>query len=206
MTQEDVRSEGPSAGMFIAFILECIALMMICVVLWEIYDKISEPAEQAMEIHATVTNAMPQGLSNTGLININDAQATSELYQSDDIDNSPYAACDGYVESSWQEGTEGEGYGERIEFYFSEAKVRYVRLELGNWRSENRYYTNNRPKTMTVDIGGDSYQVEFEDDMISQYIVFSEPITASDISFTIDDIYMGQTHDCCISEVTIYEG
>ncbi len=206
MARDDVRSDGPGAGMFIAFILECVALMMICVVLWQIYAKISEPAEQALEVHAKVVQDAPEGLSNSGLIDVNDAQATSELYQSDDIDNSPWAACDGDRDTSWQEGTEGEGYGERIEFYFSEAKVRYVRLELGNWRSENRYYTNNRPKTITVDIGGRSYQLEFIDEMMSQYIVFSEPITATDIQLTIDDIYMGQTHDCCISEVTIYAG
>ena len=59
---------------------------------------------------------------------------------------------------------------------------------------------------MTVDVGGNSYKLDFEDDMVLQYIVFSEPIKASDIQFTIDGIYLGQTHDCCISEITIYEG
>ena len=206
MASDDVRSDGPGAGVFIAFILECAALMMICFVLWEIYAKISAPAEQALEIQARVTSSMPEGLNNAGYISISDAQATSELYQSDDIDNSPYAACDGYTESSWQEGTEGEGYGERIEFYFPESNVRYVKLALGNWRSENRYYANNRPKTMTVDVGGNSYKLDFDDDMVLQYIEFSEPVKASDIQFTIDDIYLGQTHDCCISEITIYEG
>ena len=202
----DARSDGPGAAMIIAFVLECAALMLICVVLWEIYARISEPAEQALEIQASVSFSMPEGMSNAGYIGINDAQATSELYQSDDIDNSPYAACDDEIESSWQEGTEGEGYGERIEFYFQETNVRYVRLALGNWRSEDRYYTNNRPKRMTVDIGGNSFQLDFEDEMAYQYIFFSEPIKASDIQFTIDDIYLGQTHDCCISEITLYEG
>ena len=59
---------------------------------------------------------------------------------------------------------------------------------------------------MTVDIGGNSFQLDFEDEMAYQYIFFSEPIKASDIQFTIDDIYLGQTHDCCISEITLYEG
>ena len=94
MARDDVRSDGPGAGMFIAFILECVALMMICVVLWEIYAKISAPAEQALEVQASVTSSIPNGLNNAGYIGINDAQATSELYQSDDIDNSPYAAVE----------------------------------------------------------------------------------------------------------------
>ena len=44
MARDDVRSDGPGAGMFIAFTFECVALIMICVVLWEIYAKISAPA------------------------------------------------------------------------------------------------------------------------------------------------------------------
>ena len=81
----------------------------------------------------------------------------------------------------------------------------------GMWEGEakeafmNAFQTDlNSLEDMTLDIAGQTYQLSFTDAEIDHYIVFSEPIPANSLIFTIDSVYSGKDADCCISEITPY--
>ena len=140
---------------------------------------------------------------------VDSAEATSELVQHDEtINNSPIRAFDGDVASSWQEGAEGYGEGQVITAHFSDpVSVSCMKLNLGNWKSEESYERNGRPKTLRIDIGGQSYDIEFPDEMKDHYVVFSEPMQNVDsVSFTIGETFNSYFPDCCISEIEFYKG
>ena len=61
---------------------------------------------------------------------------------------------DGDTASSWQEGEDGLGEGTGIRLDFDKtAKMRYMVLYLGNWRSENMWEANARPASLTISVG-----------------------------------------------------
>ncbi len=137
------------------------------------------------------------------------ADGSSELVQHDEtINNSPIRAFDDDVITSWQEGAEGYGEGENITAYFAEkTSVTCIKLCIGNWKSDSAYERNGRPKTLTIELAGQSYDIEFPDEMIEHYVVFSEPMPDVDhVKFTIGETYNSYFRDCCISEIEFYHG
>ena len=140
---------------------------------------------------------------------VDSAEASSELIQRDEtINNSPIRAFDDDVASSWQEGAEGYGEGEIIVAHFNEpVSIACMKLNLGNWKSEEAYERNGRPKTLQIDLCGQAYSIEFPDEMKDHYVVFSEPMPdVKEVSFTINETYNSYFRDCCISEITFYKG
>ena len=140
---------------------------------------------------------------------VDSAEASSELIQRDEtINNSPIRAFDGDFASSWQEGAEGYGEGEIIVAHFNEpVSVACMKLCLGNWKSEEAYERNGRPKILRIDLCGQAYEIEFPDEMKEHYVVFSEPMPDVDsVSFTIGETYNSYFRDCCISEIEFYKG
>ncbi|MCF0146626.1 MAG: zinc ribbon domain-containing protein [Eubacterium sp.] len=133
------------------------------------------------------------------------AEATSTIYQ-DTIDNGPQVLSDGGDWTSWQEGVDGPGLGERVTIYLDgEYSVRYLMLRLGNWASPEEYLSNNRPKKLTFEIGGETFSVTFPDEQREFCMELSKDVTASQVSFTIDSVYAGSLYDdTCINEVTVY--
>jgi hypothetical protein len=116
-------------------------------------------------------------------------------------------AVDGDVITSWQEGAEGQGSGESITLNFEKSEVKVIACCLGNWRDDWLYYANCRPKTMTLQIGNQSFDVEFTDAQIPHYIILSDKVEAESLTLTINEIYEGTDYsDCCISELTVYAG
>lgn len=117
-------------------------------------------------------------------------------------------AIDGDQTTSWQEGEEGTGEGKNIKINLDGAHaVRCLVLNLGNWRSDELWKYNTRPKTLTIQIG-EQFQknVEFTDEKTSFCLVLEEPAEASFVSLTIQESYPGERwEDNCISEVEIYE-
>lgn len=154
---------------------------------------------------ASVTDAEPTDLGNYQQVSVGSASASSELHQAKiQYNNAPIKAADNDPITSWQEGSAGDGIGEWLSFQLSgKSKIEYIDCKLGNWR-DDYYAKNNRPKKMTLNIGGQSYSLEFTDAQIDHYIVFSTPIPASDAKFTIDSVYPGTNADCCVAEITFY--
>lgn len=134
-----------------------------------------------------------------------DAYASSVVEQ-EGYNNSAMVAVDGLLESSWQEGVSGNGEGEYLELYLHGAQpIKYLVLNLGNWRSSDWFYDNNRPKSLTIQVGDYTTTQEFPDGQIEQCIEFSQPIPASKIRLTINSVYEGRDwQDTCIAEVRAY--
>ena len=115
-------------------------------------------------------------------------------------------AFDGLPETSWQDGVDGDGIGEEIGCTFANGcNVKALTLQLGNHRSEDWYVKNNRPKTLTIELGDYSFQVNFSDEMKEHILVFSSPISTSRLNLRVDAVYPGSMYqDTAIAEVGVF--
>ena len=132
----------------------------------------------------------------------------NSIKESDTYDYSAQSAVDGDSSTSWQENEEGTGETTGIQLNFDgNHKVRYVVLYLGNWRSDQLWEYNARPKTLTIQIGDSQKKdVEFSNEKKKFCLSFDEPVDASYISMYVAASYEGNRwNDNGISEVEIYE-
>ena len=144
-------------------------------------------------------------LSGYELVKYTSSEATSTIYQ-EGYDNNPHCIYDGNLYTSWQEGKEDAGIGESVTFNLErEYKIKYLILNIGNWVNDYSFQANNRPSKMKIDIGQQSFEVNFTDEMKQQCIVLSQDVPASTIRMTIQEVYPGHTYDdTCFSEMEIY--
>ena len=156
-------------------------------------------------VQAVRKEAASVDISSSARFEFVDAYASSVVEQ-EGHNNSAMVAVDGLLESSWQEGVSGNGEGEYLELYLHGAQpIKYLVLNLGNWRSSDWFYDNNRPKSLTIQVGDYTTTQEFPDGQIEQCIEFSQPIPASKIRLTINSVYEGRDwQDTCIAEVRAY--
>jgi hypothetical protein len=133
------------------------------------------------------------------------ASASSVVSQAG-YDNSAMVAVDDLLETSWQEGVGGNGEGQYLEVYLDqEQSVKYLVLYLGNWRSQDWFYDNNRPQSLTIQIGDYTTIQEFPDGQTVHCIELSQPVQASRVRLTINSVYGGRDwQDTCIAEVMAY--
>ena len=192
------------SGSLFKFILSSILLAFVCTVL---YGGI-RTTEKVIAVQASVSDDEPSSLGSMKVVTVSSASATSVLHYNDsEYNNEPEMAVDGDETTSWQEGAEGQGSGESITLNFEKTGVKVIACRLGNWRNDWLYYANCRPKTMTLQIGNQSFDVEFTDAQIPHYIILSDKVEAESLTFTINEIYPGDEYDdCCISELTVYAG
>ncbi len=115
-------------------------------------------------------------------------------------------AVDGNTTTSWQEGVNGNGEGEYLEFRLSgESKIRAITVNMGNWRDQSNYNQNGRPRDITVWLDSTSFSVTIPDGMTQYCIEFTSAVTASKVKIRIDSVYKGTNwEDTCISEITFY--
>lgn len=135
------------------------------------------------------------------------ATATSVIDQ-EGHDNSAAMVLDGRDETSWQEGAPGNGVGEGLTLRFDrECKVKYMSFKLGNWRTEDYYWQNHRPKMLEIRTGNSTSLIVFPDAKAEHWIAFSSPCPTSEIQLTIKDVYQGSSakwNDACIAGIEIY--
>ena len=131
--------------------------------------------------------------------------ASSTVIQ-EGYDNSVNMLFDGDLVTSWQEGADGDGINEFVNLRLDrEYQVKYITLNLGNWRDQQRYDENNVPKSLTVWLDEKSFKVEFPHERTQFCLEFSQACAASEIYIRIDEVYEGNLwDDTCISEVGIY--
>lgn len=120
---------------------------------------------------------------------------------------SPDMTVDNMQDTAWNEGTDGDGIGEWIEF--SSKKKQYItgiNILNGYCKSETLYYENHRPKTIEIKFDGMSVDMELDDLYnVYQNIEFAEPVESRRVRIIVKDIYRGTGYDdCCISEIGIY--
>lgn len=132
----------------------------------------------------------------------------NSIKQSDTYDYSAQSTVDGDISTSWQENENGTGETTGIQLNFDgNHKVRYLVLYLGNWRSDQLWEYNARPKNLTIQVGdSQTKDVEFSNEKKKFCLSFEEPLDASHISIYITSAYEGSRwDDNGISEVEVYE-
>ena len=130
----------------------------------------------------------------------------SSTVSQEGYDNSVNSMFDGDVVTSWQEGADGDGINEFVNLKLDrEYQVKYITLNLGNWRDQQRYEENNVPKSLTIWLDEKSFRVEFPHEREQFCLEFSQECPASEIYVRIDEVYEGDLwDDTCISEIGIY--
>lgn len=127
--------------------------------------------------------------------------------------NSADVLVDGNLETSWQEGVDGDGLGESVMLDFGcDVEIMYIEMYLGNHRSDEWFYKNNVPQQVTVACYG------LEDGSYEQFTVYKEehqrgatcvafnrPVNAQQVELFIDSVYKGSMYDdTCIAEIKVY--
>lgn len=131
----------------------------------------------------------------------------NSVKQSESYDYSAKSVVDGDATSSWQENEEGIGEGKGFKLNLDKShKIRYIVLTLGNWRSDQLWEYNARPKILTIQVGEQKKDVEFSNEKKKFCLSFEEPLEAGDVSMYIKEAYEGSRwQDTCISEIELYE-
>ncbi len=163
----------------------------------------ADPADSAV---ASVVMASTVSTSAYNKAVIQTIKASSELLQPG-YDNSARSAVDGNTITSWQDGVSGYGEGQVLDMTLDkEYRVHCINFNLGNWRGQQYYNENSRPKQITLYLGTTRhYTVIFPDGMSQYTVMFSADVPASWIRVQIDSVYPGALYDdTCISEMTIY--
>lgn len=170
-----------------------------------VVDDQTNGTDNQEAVEAICLDAMNMDFSSKPKYNFIDASASSVVSQAG-YDNSAMVAVDGLLETSWQEGVSGNGEGQYLEIYLdNEHPVKYLVFYLGNWRSYDWFYDNNRPQSLTIQIGDYTTTQEFADGQIIHCIELSQPIQASRVRLTINSVYGGRDwQDTCIAEVMAY--
>ena len=140
---------------------------------------------------------------------ITKADASSVIDQ-DLVGNEPIKAFDDNDSTDWQEGVDGPGIGEYLEFAFDKSyPVAYMTFKLGNWlpdKSDKYYWGNCRPKTLQIDSGNNSWNHTFPDGK-EEFLVRLDPETdISNIKITIQDVYTDRIEwkDTAITDIGLW--
>lgn len=140
---------------------------------------------------------------------ITKADASSVIDQ-DLVENEPIKAFDDNDSTDWQEGVDGPGIGEYLEFAFDKSyPVAYMTFKLGNWlpdKSDKYYWGNCRPKTLQIDSGNNSWNLTFPDGK-EEFLVRLDPETdISNIKITIQDVYTDRIEwkDTAITDIGLW--
>ena len=137
---------------------------------------------------------------------ITKANASSVIDQ-DLVGNEPIKAFDDNDKTDWQEGKEGPGIGEYLEFTFDKSyPVAYMTFKLGNWLSDDYYWGNYRPKILQIDSGNNSWNLAFPDGK-DEFLVQLDPETdISNIKITIQDVYTDRIEwqDTAITDIGLW--
>ncbi len=166
-----------------------------------------EPKEEPKQEYFKLVNADEIDFSKYQKLSVASTEENS-VKESESYDYSAKSAVDGDVSTSWQENEEGAGEGKGFQMTLDGPhKIRYVVLHLGNWRSDQLWDYNARPKTLTIQVGDQQVKdVEFSNEKKKFCLSFDEPVEASYISLYIKEAYEGSRwQDNCISEVELYE-
>ena len=159
---------------------------------------------KASDITASLINKESVDMSRLKEVAIVSADSSSIIEQ-DNVDNRAICVFDNNTQTDWQEGVDGPGIGESVTAYFDETvKVHYILLKLGNWKTEEYFYGNNRPSKLGITIGDFNTEVQFPDTWEEFCVELNHPYEASSITFRIDDVYKGISwDDTAITDVRV---
>lgn len=135
-----------------------------------------------------------------------DAEASSTIDQ-DLVTNDSNTVFDDNDNTDWQEGVDGPGIGEYLEFTFDKSyPVAYMTFKLGNWLSDEYYWGNCRPKTLGIVSGSASWNLTFPDGK-KEFLVRLNPETdISSIKIIIQEVYTDKIEwqDTAITDIGLW--
>ena len=144
-------------------------------------------------------------------VDITSAQATSTLTSSKGIVFGIENTYDHDTTTCWQEGVEGSGIGETLNYAFNETLLTRIEFYPGNRKSDTDFADNNRPSKVRVTYFDKDQQVEQKDFDVSDdsgastMITDGEGITCDRIAITILEVYPGAKYDdTCVAEVELF--
>lgn len=174
-------------------------------------------AESVEELTVTMLTAAQarERLAQLGLerLTVDGTWESSVVDQQGTHNNSASALVDNDLETSWQEGVDGDGLGESVMLDFGhEVQVQMVEMYLGNWRTDEWFYKNNVPSEVdlycygaaddtfeTVTVYNEHY------DRTTCWVEFSRPVPLQYLELYINQVYKGSKYDdTCIAEIVVY--
>ena len=162
------------------------------------YVKLLNDSDLLKDIKKSYTR-----VDSSAIINMN----ASSVIDQDLVENEPIKAFDDNDKTDWQEGANGPGIGEYLEFTFDKSyPIAYMTFKLGNWLSDDYYWGNYRPKTLRIDSGSDSWNLTFPDGK-DEFLVELDPETdISDIKIMIQEVYTDQVKwdDTAITDIGLW--
>lgn len=218
LTPEKKRARRYTALLAGIFLLLCLAAgIFLGIRRMNQLDTLEKEYDQKIEESETETSSVETGnirlleeepdLSQNTKLQPASAQADSQK-QSEEEDYSGSRLIDGDQTTSWQEGEEGTGEGKGVTISLDGSHpVRYLVLYLGNWKSDELWRYNARPKSLAIQVGEAEEEIlEFPNEKKVFYLALQEPVEASEIKIRIQSSYEGERwEDNCISEIEVYE-
>ena len=161
--------------------------------------------EEDGETQAQMLYHNPKYLDRYDALSVYSAYASSTIYQ-ERTDNNVMLLFDGDDMTTWQEGVYGYGVGEYIDVsFYDRCKITYIGFKLGNWRNDTWYEKNARPRTMTLQLEGEDFELDFQNAHKVQWVKLENPPEIEDLRLIIDDYYMGTVYeDTCITDIYFY--
>lgn len=142
-----------------------------------------------------------------GIREIISGVTASSVYAGDNLGrHSPEKLYDGKLDTNWTENVAGHGIGEYVIFYFDDIyAVKKLYIYIGSHYSQDVYWQNCRPRTITLTFSDGSTQViHLADTYEQQIITFDQYYYTDSITLTIDEVYTGTRHqDTVIAELDI---
>ena len=138
---------------------------------------------------------------------VSDASASSEATSTSGKNFSAENVINSDLSSVWGEGVDGAGIGEKLTLNIGEVReIRAIQANLGDWSDPESYERAGRPKALKITAGEQHFEItDIPDKQAEVYIVFSEPVKTSDMTFEIEDVYEGAEDYTCISEIDLFE-
>ena len=133
-----------------------------------------------------------------GEFGIYDVIASSWLEEPDyEIKHYPLLVTEERTDTAWVEDAPGNGIGEWIALKLdTEYTISGFKIMAGYWKSEELYTKNSRPKELIISFpDGTEYEAQLEDVMQYQIFTFDYTQEASEIKFTIKDVYPGDKYE-----------
>jgi hypothetical protein len=143
--------------------------------------------------------------SSWSMLDVTYANASSTIVQQN-VDNSAMRMFDGRDDTNWEEGVNGYGVGEHVQFGFGQNRqVKFLGFKLGNWKTDEYYAGNAKPKTMTIGLGNYAEQITFTGNKETEWVEFNHPVETDSVTLTIDDVFPGvKWDDTVITEIYVY--
>ena len=198
---------GLLAGFFVAFLSDGNAVTK----LKERNSVVEEPVqdnsgqEQEQEVEAKVLMTEMTSVESYNILPVAGANATSTISQ-EGVSNNPILMFDGRDDTNWQEGVPGLGSGESVSFSFDKSyQVKYINFKLGNWKNDEYYHGNARPRNISIALGDIVRDITFTGERRPEWVEFSEEVPADSMRITLHDSFRGtQWEDTCITEIAVY--